>query len=191
MQSRFGGGIVETLDQGHESKPRRGVDERRLLLLFLQNRDQGFRKMNVGDVVGSNFQLQSGQVDGFRLGEVKTSLNARVDDDAVHVRVLADDILDELGYLIELRNIKDNGVDIVFAVLLGEGLEVFFPPTNDDGFLPVCYDLFRVCEADAGGRADDENFVVLERHDQFDTSDVAGRWLGLYISRLATDFRAW
>lgn len=62
-------------------------------------RDECLGKPNGGGIVGDQFLVEDVQVDGLWLGEVEGALDARVDEDAVQVWVLGDNLGSELGDL--------------------------------------------------------------------------------------------
>lgn len=63
------------------------LDQRRLLLLALQKWQESIGQGKIAEVIGGELCLNNVQIDGFGLRKVKSSLNARVQDDAVEISV--------------------------------------------------------------------------------------------------------
>lgn len=55
-------------------------------------REECFGYADRGCIVRDQFLVEDVQIDGLRLGEVEGSLDTRVDEDAVQVGVLRDDL---------------------------------------------------------------------------------------------------
>lgn len=63
------------------------LDQRRLLLLALQKRQESIRQSKIADVISGELFLHNIHIDGLGLRKVKSSLDARVQDDAVEIGV--------------------------------------------------------------------------------------------------------
>jgi hypothetical protein len=59
--------------------------------------------------------------------------------------MFADNVLHKLGYLVELANVEDNGVDLVAPVFLLEFIELILPSPDDDHLLPILNNLLSKC----------------------------------------------
>lgn len=120
--------------------------------------------MHVAQIIRFEFQLQHVQIHRLWLREIKSALYSGIEDNGIEVGVLLRHILNELGNLIQLGDIEDNGVDFVTTMFLDELVELFLAPANDNSVLTVLNDLFRKRPADSGSRAQDEDLVVFQRH---------------------------
>lgn len=67
-------------------------------------------------------------------------------------------------YLVQLHHVKDLRGDLVTAILLDELVQVFLSSAGDDDLGAVLDELHGEGLADAGGGADDEDFLVGKRH---------------------------
>lgn len=63
------------------------LDQRRSLLLSLQKWQESIGQSEIAEVIGGELCLNNVHIDGFGLREVKSSLYARVQDDAVEISV--------------------------------------------------------------------------------------------------------
>src|SRR5690242_9445011 len=156
--------VIRTPRHWKQCKPGSGVDEARLVVLLLQERNERCRQMHVGEIVGTEFEFEYVKIDGIRLGKVKATLNTGVEENRVKVGVLLCDILNKLGDLGELCDVESLGRDLVLAVLVGELIKLFLSSSDNNNVLAILYNLFGQSPANAGGGTKNKNFVVFERH---------------------------
>ena len=151
VQRRLGGAVVGAPHQGHEREAGRRVDEGAVggRLLGLQEREERLGQREVGEVVGHKLLVDEVEVDRVGLGEVEAALDARVEEDAVEVRVRGGDVGGEVGDLGELRDVEGDGGDFVGAVLAHELVEVLLAAARCDHVRPVRDELFRQCFSDS------------------------------------------
>jgi len=113
VKSGLGRAVVARSDHWHKRETGRSVNKRSLLVLLLQVWKESHCEMKVRSVVGGELLLDHLEVNSLRLGEVKRTLNATVEQDTVNLRVRLHDILCECWDLVELGNVECESLGLV------------------------------------------------------------------------------
>ena len=96
--------------------------------------------------------VESVQIHLVRLGEIIHSLDARVEEKAVKIGVLAGDILDELAQVLSVVDVVSDAIGFAAAVFLDEVIDAVLTAANSDDFGAFANELLGHAEADAGVR---------------------------------------
>ena len=120
--------------------------------------------MDVGDVVCVHFFRNRAEINALGLGEVKPSLNARVEEDAVNVRMRLHDVLDEPRNLVQLRDVELYCLGLLFAMLRHEIVQLLLSAASNNDRGAILDQLACESPADTRGGTKNEYFVIVERH---------------------------
>ena len=131
-------------------------DDTRRRLPGLQEGQKGRRHIDKTAEIDAHFPMEGREIDLIRLAEIIHALHARVEKDAVQIRILGHHVLHEGAQILGVVEIVHNAVGLAAtAVPADEVVDAIPSPAHSDDVGAVAEELFGHAEANAGGGADD------------------------------------
>ena len=161
------------------------LDQGRVILPTLQERQEGLGESDIAQVVGDELFLDVVQIDRVGFAEIHSSLNARIEDDAIQIGMAFGDAGEgrsaktlgpctdpyalrcKFGDLIQGSNVKGSGDRLLFAMLMNEVNQPLLPAARNNDLRPSLNALGRKSFSDTTSCPNHEYFFIRPRHDIF------------------------
>ena len=163
------------------------LDQSRFILSTVQERQERLCKSDIAQVVGDELCLNLSEINRVGLAEIHSSLNARIEDDAIQIGMVFGNAEEEeveersaktlgtcmdrwvprckFGDFVQLGDIKGSNDRLILAMLMNEfGQPVLSAARNNDS--RACLNASS-CKSfpDSTGRSNDKHFFIRPRHD--------------------------
>ena len=120
--------------------------------------------MEVRQVIGVELLKEYVLINSLWLAKIEASLDTAVEKDRIDVWVRLHDVFGELGNAVKLCDVELGRIRLVLAMLLNEFIKLLLPTTDDDDLGTALDKLCRQCLSNTGGSANNQDFIILERH---------------------------